>query len=265
MAQTMYLPEVNQITLGAPLNWLGKGWRDFCRIPFPCLVYGFLTFMISIGLAVGLYLTGAIMWFLVLAAGFLVIAPMLAMGTYQAARMLEREQTPTVSDMLFVGSAFRRDLVILGVALVFLFGLWIEVAYLAYGLSTRTMHSSVLDFLVFFFTTPEGHRMALIGSAIGGVIAFLAFSLVVISAPMLLNEERDIFIATITSLRAVARNPLPMLFWAILIVALTLVGVATALLGLIVIFPWIGLASWHAYRELVPRAALTANEANTLG
>jgi uncharacterized membrane protein len=80
----------------------------------------------------------------------------------------------------------------------------------------------------------------------------MAYSLVVVSAPMLLNEKTNVFIATITSVRTIAQNFLPMLVWAALIVALTALGIATGFLGLIVSFPVIGLASWRAYRELVP-------------
>jgi len=94
--------------------------------------------------------------------------------------------------------------------------------------------------------------MAMIGTIVGGAIAFIAYSLIVISAPMLLDRKTDVFIATITSVRAVTTNFLTMLIWAFLIATLTAIGIATAFFGLIFIFPIIGLASWHAYRELVP-------------
>lgn len=203
------------------------------------------------GLAVGLYVTGALTWFLVLTGGFLIIAPMLAMGAYQAARMLEAGQQPKLADMLFVRAAFRRDLIILGVALFILYGIWIEAAYLTYGLSTNQIHHSVEAFLTFLFTTPQGHSMALWGSLVGGIIAFLAYTLAVVTAPMLLNQKSDIFIAAVTSARCVIANFPAMLLWAFLIAVLTLIGIATAFIGLILIFPWIGLSSWHAYRSLV--------------
>lgn len=250
MSETTHLPHVHRISVTAPLNWLALGWRDFQRAPGPCLIYGIGLAAISAAIMGVLATTGAFRWFLVLVGGFLLVAPILAMGAYQAARMLEAGQRPRISDMLFVRSAFRRDLAILGVALFVLFGLWVNAAHLTYGLSTRAVHHTTADFLTFMLTTSDGHSMALIGSVIGGAIAFLAYSLVVISAPMLLNEESDVFIATITSVRAVVENFLPMLVWAVLIAALTAIGIGTAFLGLIVIFPWIGLASWHAYREL---------------
>lgn len=250
--ETTHLPEVRKIGMDAPMLWLARGMDDFRKIPGPCLTYGAGLAAISAAIAVTLFLTNQITWILVLAGGFLIIAPMLAMGAYQAARMLQSGETPSLKDMLVVSSAFRKDLIILGIMLFIFYGIWIEAAHLTYGLSTSTIHKSVGAFLSFMFTDPAGIRMALIGTLIGGVIAFLAYSLVVISAPMLLNEERDAFIATITSVRTVTRNFFPMLLWAVLIAILTMIGIATAFLGLIVIFPWIGLASWHAYRDLVP-------------
>ena len=247
----VHLPGVNKVAVSAPLGWLAKGWADFWRAPGPSLAYGVALAAISFALAGGLYLTGAFTWFLVLAGGFLLVAPMLAMGAYQSARLQARGEVPSLAGMFFVRSAFRRDLVILGVALFILFGIWVEAAYLVYGLSTRTMHTSVSAFLNFLFLSPEGHSMALTGSLVGGVIAFLAFSLAVVSAPMMLNAEVDFFIATITSVRAVVQNFPAMLVWAVLIAVLTGIGIATAFIGLIIVFPWIGMASWHAYRELV--------------
>lgn len=246
-----HLPDIRRVAFSAPLTWLAKGWSDYRRALLPCFIYGAILATISAALAGGLYVTGAFTWFLVLTGGFLIIAPILAMGAYQAARILETGNQPSLPDMLFVRSAFRRDLIILGVALFVLYGIWIEAAYLTYGLSTNRIHRSVGDFLSFLFTTPSGHNMALWGSLVGGVIAFLAYALVVVTAPMLLNQKSDIFIAAVTSVRCVTNNFPAMLFWACLIVALTALGIATAFLGLILIFPWIGLSSWHAYRSLV--------------
>ncbi|MBR9836206.1 MAG: DUF2189 domain-containing protein, partial [Alphaproteobacteria bacterium] len=145
-----------------------------------------------------------------------------------------------------------RDLAYLGLALLLIYMLWTRIAQVVYALSTTSIHKTPMDFLRFMFTETNGQTMAMIGTIVGGIIAFLAYSLVVISAPMLLNRKTDVFIATITSVRAVNRNLLPMLIWAVLIAVLTTIGIATAFFGLIFVFPVIGLASWHAYRDLVP-------------
>ena len=97
------------------------------------------------------------------------------------------------------------------------------------------------------------------GTFFKAIAAFLAFSLVVISAPMMLGAKTDVFIATITSVRSVTRNFAPMLLWGFLIAVLTAIGIATAFFGLILIFPLIGLATWRAYRELVPGSPEVTN------
>ena len=93
--------------------------------------------------------------------------------------------------------------------------------------------------------------MALTGTIVGAVIGFIAYCLVVVSAPMLLERKSDVFVATVTSVRTVAKNPPAMILWACIIAVLVGISLATAGIGLIVIFPVIGLASWRAYRDLV--------------
>ena len=249
------LPDVNTVGLGAPFGWLAGGWTDFTKAAGPCLVYGALLVAASLGLTAALYHAGAIRVLFVVAAGFMLVAPVLAMGLYQTGRMLERGERPGIGDILFVKSALRQDLFILGFALFLVYSIWVEMAHLVYGLSTHKFHKTLPDLVHFMLTDPEGHNMVMTGTMIGGVIAFLAFSLIVVSAPMLLNTRANVFVATITSLRTVARNFLPMLVWAVLIVALTMLGIVTGFLGLIVTFPVIGLASWRAYRDLVPSSA----------
>ncbi len=251
MSEPFQLPGINRVPMNAPMTWLARGWQDLWRAPGVCLAYGVGLALISFAVTATLYLTGQFTWFLVMAGGFLIVAPLLGMGLYRAAAMLGEGEAPGLGDMVFPKGVLRADTVLLGVALFVLFGIWAEAAYIIYGLSTYSVHTTVADFLGFLLTTPEGLRMGLIGSAVGGVIAFFAFTLVVVSAPMLLARESDVFISVITSARSVLANLPVMLFWAFLIAALTALGMALALVGLVIVFPWIGLASWHAYRDLV--------------
>ncbi len=251
MAQTTHLPNVNRVHFSAPFAWLQAGWRDMRSAPFLCVLYGAVLAAVSMLLAGFLYLTNQFIWFLVLVGGFMIIAPIIAAGLYRIAQILETGGKPKLADILVALGRFSSDQIMLGVALIFLFGLWVEVAYLIYGLSTFAVHRSVLDFLTFLFATPAGLQMAATGTVIGGVIAFIAYAIVVVSAPMLTLDESDFFIALITSVRTVLINFPAMLLWAVLIALLTLTGIATGFLGLIIVFPWIGLSSWHAYRGLV--------------
>lgn len=245
------LPDVREISFSEPFSWLAGGWSDFQKILIPGLIYGIGLAAISLALMAGILFTDIANWIMVLAAGFVFVAPMIAMGLYEAGRRLETGEKVDFASMLFVRTASARCLAYLGLALCLIYFFWTRMAQLVYGLSTYTVHKTTTDFLNFMLTTSEGWSMAITGTIVGAVIGLIAYSLVVVSAPMLLERKSDVFIATITSVRSVAKNPGPMLLWAIIIAILTAIGLATAGLGLIVIFPVIGLASWRAYRSLV--------------
>ena len=257
--QAYTLPEVATISINAPFRWLAGAWQDYLRAPLPFIIYGIVLACITPMISWALVFSGAFAWVFVLAGGFFLIAPILAMGLYEGGRMLEDDQTPGLTDIVLVRSAIRLDIAYLGLALFLIYLFWTRLAQIVYALSTPIMHKEPTAFLSFMLTTTEGLSMAATGSIIGGVVAFFAFALVVVSAPMMLGAKTDVFIATITSVRSVTKNPLPMLIWALLIALLTAIGIATAFFGLILVFPLIGLASWRAYRELVPGSPEVTN------
>jgi uncharacterized membrane protein len=243
---------VNIVDIGAPLRWLAGGWSDLKRAPGPCLAYGLALAAASIAGSAVFVASNASFWVLALSCGFVFIAPMLAMGLYEAGRLLERGEKPTLGQMLFVRQAVRQDVVYLGLALLMIYLLWGRIAQVVYGLSTYRFHETVESFVNFALFTQEGWTMMATGTVVGGAIAFFTYCLVVIAAPMLLDMRANVWGAVATSFLAVASNPGPMLLWAFLIVVLLLVSAATGFLALIVIFPWLGLSSWRAYRALVP-------------
>ena len=245
------LPDVAVIGFDAPFNWLREGWSDLTKCFWQSLVYGLILTIVSLWLVYALYTTHVAFWVFALTCGFVFVAPMLAMGLYAAGLKLEVGERPSLGDMLFVRTALRRDLAYLGLALLIVFLLWGQIAQIVYGLSTFQTHSTLASLLDFTFRTPAGRSMLATGTVVGGLIAFFAFTLVVVSAPMLLDQKADVFIATVTSFRAVSRNLSPMLLWAFLLAILLLATVFTGFLGLAIVFPWLGLASWRAYRTLV--------------
>lgn len=251
---TLQLPAIAKIGVDAPLRWLAAGWSDLWKAPLPCLTYGLLLALISGGLIHALYTSSGAMWAVILSCGFVFLAPLLAMGIYEVGRQLEFGNKPRIIETLYVRRAVRGDLAYLGLILVIAYFLWGEIGRIIYGLSTRQAHKTAAEFIEFAVSTADGHSMLIAGTMIGGVIAYGVYCIVVVSAPMLLDRSSDVFIAVITSVRAVVQNPAPMALWAAIIVVLTLISFATAFFGLIVILPWLGLASWRAYRELVPDA-----------
>ncbi|MDP2214940.1 DUF2189 domain-containing protein [Phenylobacterium sp.] len=245
------LPGVRQVGLLAPFGWLAQGFMDLVRAPVPMLAYGMMIAGVSSGLLYGLYVSDAAFWALTLTFGFVFIAPILAMGPYEAGRRLEAGEQPSLLQVVFVRPAFRQDVAYLGLALLLIYLFWGRIAQIVFGLSTYQMYDTVDAFAAFALTTAEGHNMLLAGTMVGGIIAFFTFTLIVVSAPMLLDPRANVFAATITSFRTVAQNPGPMILWAALIAVLLLASAATGFLALVVVFPWLGLASWRAYRALV--------------
>lgn len=246
------LPAVSTVDMGAPFRWLLGGWRDLWKAPGPCLAYGLIVALLSFGLCYALIAADAAFWVLSLTVGFVFVAPMLAMGLYEAGRMIEHGETPTLRRILFVRSALRQDVAYLGLALVLIYLFWGRIAQIVYGLSTYHLHRTVGDFVAFAVGTPDGQNMLITGSIVGGIIAFFTYCMVVVSAPMLLDQRTGVFAAIATSVTAVVENFWPMVLWAAIIVILTLFAVVTGFVAFIVVFPWLGLASWRAYRELVP-------------
>ena len=251
MDATPGLPAIRTISLSAPFGWLAEAWRDLMKAPASLLLYGLGLAAASFALCYGVYSTNGAFWVLVLTIGFVMIAPILAMGPYEAGRRIDLGERPGLGQILFVRAAFRQDVAYLSLLLAMIYFLWGRVAQIVYGLSTYQIHRDVDSLVAFAVGSDEGRAMLVTGTVTGGVLAFVTFALVVVSAPMLLNPHANVFAAVATSVRAVNANFFPLLLWAVIITALLLLSAATGFLALIVIFPWLGLASWRAYRSLV--------------
>lgn len=245
-------PVVARISFAEPFRWLAQGARDFAQAPWPCLAYGVAVAAMSFLLVYALVRFNAAFWVLALTCGFVFVAPMLAMGLYEAGRLLEAGEKPTLARMVLVRGALRQDVCYLGLALVLIYLMWGRVAQIVYGLSTWRLHRTVSAFVDFALNTSEGHAMLISGTIVGGLMAFFTYMMVVVSAPFLLNEKRSVFAGVAASFAAVSANFGPMLLWAFLIAALTLATAFTWFAALALVFPWLGLASWRAYRALLP-------------
>jgi len=252
---------VKSIGINAPLRWLWSAWRDFMQAPAPCLIYGLVIALLSFGIWRALIASNLAFWALSLSCGFVFIAPMLAMGMYEAGRLIGAGQRPGILQIFVVRNALRSDVFYLGLTLLLIYLLWGRVAQIVYGLSTYHLYQTVPEFINFALSTSEGHGMVLAGTIIGGVMAFFTFSITVVSAPMLLDQNANVFGAIFVSLQAVERNFMPLVFWAMLITLLLLASAATSWVALAIVFPWLGLASWRAYGDLVVDSTLQVSKA----
>lgn len=238
----------------AALEWLAAGWRDMRAKPELSLAYGggvLLASALVIGtmfaLGVGQVLFPAL-------AGFMVVGPAAAAGLYVKSRAIERGEAVTFADMLRPGARSGGQILFVGVLLSLLMVLWMRAAVIVYALFFGYRPFPGYDHLAaLLLGTPAGWAMLATGIAVGGLFAAFAFAISAFSIPMLLDERTDALTAMATSMALVWNNLPVAIAWGAVVVGLFLLSIATGLVALVVVFPLLGHATWHAWRALRPR------------
>lgn len=245
-------PELHPISMESPWRWLAAAWQQIWQAPRISLTYGFLFAAASGGLFAMLFVFNLQAFILPLVGGFLILGPMLAVGLYEGARRAEAGEPTALKDVLFVKTAAPSQLAFMGVLLMIAYFAWARLAALIFMFfhGVNAEFPPLEAFFADLFFTWNGIAMLVVGTAVGGAIAFAIFAVSAISVPMMMVRDVDAVTAGLTSIRAVKENFAPMLIWGWLILLLIAFGVATAFVGLIVTFPLVGFATWHAYREL---------------
>ena len=243
---------VERVPFEGPWSWLAAGWRDMCTLPRVSLAYGVLFALLSAGLTLGLLVAGLPSLVLALAGGFLLVGPVAAVGLYEASRCLEAGRTVDFGEVVRAGLNAPGQLGFFGAILAFLYFVWLQLAFLLFMLflGSRGLPPPS-EFVPTLLFTPHGLGLLVVGTAVGSILAMVAFAISVISVPLLLTRRADAVTAIAASLAAVMVNPKPMALWAALIAGFMVVGIATLYVGLAIAFPLIGHATWHAYRDLV--------------
>ena len=244
-------PVVREVPLLAPLRWLALGARDFRARPLPCLFYGVC--FATMGWLLGLLLRPSPGTMMALTAGFLLVGPFMAMGLYEVAR---RREAGLPCDLFETTLVWRRNLVnvaILGIGLEIVMALWARSSMMVIAIFFPRSMPSVA---VLLDEIARGQEIGFLATwlGVGALFATLVFAFSVIAIPLMLDRGTDAITAMLASVVAFGRNVAPLLLWAAAIVALTVFGFATFFVGLIVTVPWVGLATWHAYRALVAPA-----------
>lgn len=246
-------PVIRTIQLSDLHDALRCGWEDFKAVPshaiILCVIYPVL----------GLVLARVVMGYSVLpllfplAAGFALVGPFAALGLYELSSRRERHEPASAWDaMEVVRSPSFGAMLGLGTLLLALFVTWVATAQAiyvaAFGYEGVT---GLSDLMTRVLTTEQGWWLIVVGCGTGFLFALAALCLSVVSFPLMLDRHVGAFEAMSTSLRVVARNPLPMAAWGLIVAVLLALGTIPAFLGLAVVVPLLGHATWHLYRKVI--------------
>ncbi|EKV28423.1 hypothetical protein C882_0997 [Caenispirillum salinarum AK4] len=244
-------PDIRRVTVDQSTLWLAAGWRDFKANPVVSLVYGLLFTIGGYALVLGLGQMGMQSLILPLVGGFMLVAPILAVGLYEASRRREANETVRVGICI---SAFRRNPIQLasyGLTLLILYLTWLMLALLIFAVFYNERPPALDSFLIEVLVAPQAPLFLIVGTAVGGVLAWVAFSISVVALPMMLDRDVSAIYAMAASVEATRKNTKVMIGWAAMIALITLVGMATFFVGLAIALPLVGHASWHAYRAMI--------------
>lgn len=239
---------IHAVPTSRPFLWIARGWEDLWRHPAASLAHGLLVAVLG-----ALILAFSVHPYAIATAGcgFLLVGPLFAFGPCELSRRIERGETADFGAALAplrhratAITAFGATLLMLGAAWLVL-SWWMLETMLGSAAPAwaQTMWGDVLTHL--------GASQLMSYAAVGAVLAAIVFALSVVSVPMMLDSGADARTAMLTSLRVTFRDLPAMLVWAVLVVVLVAAGFATFLLGMVLVFPLLAHATWHAYRDLV--------------
>lgn len=241
---------LTDLTLRDLIGVLSAGWRDFVAMPQYGLFFGGV--YVLAGLAIG-YVTltgGELAWLIPAIAGFPLVAPFVAVGLYEASRRREAGEPLGWRGVLGALKGHGDDQILsMGVIVFVAFSFWMIVAHAIFAIFMA--ESGVGGDSLAALISPAGLAMLAVGSVVGGLMALAFYAMTVISLPMLVDRKIDFLTAIIASFKVMRGNMAMMLVWAAIIAALLFIAMIPAFLGLMVVLPLLGHATWHLYRRVV--------------
>ncbi len=238
-----FVAPCKKLSIWAPFRWMRLGFADLMKAPQQSMAYG-LAVAVLIGIVSLVAWFRGSQWIMFgMIGGFVFLAPLTCIGLYAISAQLERGQEPLLARSL--RAAFKRHIgneAVFALVLLVIFLVWARAAVMVtafmFPADAEPTTSQLVSFLLF-------------GSGVGAIFAAVTFSASAFSLPMIMHRDVDSVTAIVTSVNAVLRNKFPMLVWLTIIVASLVIGVLTAFVGLIVLIPVIGYATWHGYEETI--------------
>ncbi|MEO0411986.1 MAG: DUF2189 domain-containing protein [Pseudomonadota bacterium] len=249
------LPSIRHMTKEDILGALKAGVKDFMRAPLYGLFFGGF---FAIGGFFLLYMLASYKqpwWIMPMAFGFPIIGPFAAVGLYEVSRRLRGNETLSWGGVLSAAvNERKRQLPTMAFIVMFVFWIWMyQVRTLVALFAGLNPFSTVQSFTDFLFASTNGYAFLAVGTTVGAFMSLALYSITVISIPLLLDREIDFMSAIIVSIKTVLESPVVMLSWGIVVTFLALFGMATGFLGLLIVFPILGHATWHLYERAVLR------------
>jgi len=225
----------------APLRWISLGWKDMKKSPLQSLMYGIAVFLISLMISFAAWQAGNVYVLAALLSGFIFMGPLIAIGPYSISKQLQSKQSASLLETLRLEKQSISHLMIFAVILLVVLLVWARAASMVHIFFPEVSDANLADFAVFLG----------IGTAVGSIFATIIFCASAFSLPMLMDKKVDTVTAVLSSVNAVLRNKQAMLVWAAIIVFCLFLSFISGLIGLIVLMPLIGHATWHAYQETI--------------
>lgn len=245
-------PTVRSITTGDIHEALELGWKDFKAEPRFGLFFGGIYAAAGILILLELMIRDQPLWILPLAFAFPLIGPFAAIGLYEVSRRRENGEPLIWSEIIeVVWKQKNAQMPSMAFVVLAVFLVWAWIAHILVAVFLGRMSFAVYSDLGLLLTTGNGLLLLGIGTVVGGAIALILFAITAVSLPLLLDREMDFVTAMVTSVNAVRTNPIPMLTWGIVIAGALIVAMIPFFLGLIVVLPVLGHATWHVYRKVL--------------
>ncbi|MDB5626005.1 MAG: hypothetical protein JWR73_1807 [Tardiphaga sp.] len=255
MAGRDQAPSIDNVTFADLQDALRLGWEDFKAVPSHAIMLALIYPVLGLAAARVVMGYSVLPLLFPIAAGFALVGPFAALGLYELSRRRERGEAASAwhaTDVL--RSPSFAAMLGLGVALMGIFVVWVFTAQSIYVASFgHEPAAEIPGFINRVLTTPEGWRLILVGCGTGFLFAVVALCISIVSFPMMLDRHANVVDAVTTSLRAVARNPMSMAAWGLIVAALLVLGSIPLFLGLAIVIPLLGHSTWHLYRKMIER------------
>ncbi len=248
--QLPFVAPCRRVPPGAPFRWLAAGWRDMKAAPGQSLGWGLLVLGLSWMVSLVALWLGSWIMLLSLLSGFVFIGPLLAIALYAVSWQLEAGRVPTFDRSIQAVRTRVGDSMVFALILLVIFLVWARAGSMVHVFFPVESRPDTIQLV----------RFLAIGSAVGSIFAAITFAASAFSLPMLMDRKADTVTAVLSSVNATLRNKPAMVVWLALIVLLTGIGFASAFVGLAVLFPLLGHATWHAYRDVIDASGFPAHE-----